>query len=182
MSSVRIRSKWINISLESASQNCEEKHDNNVEIYGLPEHPFKYICHHERRLCKNRYQDHVRPDILFEQIIVLPPRGASKKAVWIRNFLMDLGVVPGSSNLLDIYCDNNGAIAQAKEPRQHQKNKHILRRYHLIRQFFEAGDIKLCKVHTETNFADPLTKPLSQPRHEAHTRAMGMRCFRHVDA
>jgi hypothetical protein len=27
-----------------------------------------------------------------------------------------------------------------------------------------------------------LTKPLSQPRHEAHTRAMGMRCFRHVDA
>jgi hypothetical protein len=94
---------------------------------------------------------------------------------------MDLGVVPGSSNLLDIYCDNNGAIAQAKEPRQHQKNKHILRRYHLIRQFFEAGDIKLCKVHTETNVADPLAKPLSQPRHEAHTTAMGMRCFRHGD-
>jgi len=42
---------------------------------------------------------------------------AAKEGVWIRNFLIDLGVVPGSSNPLDVYCDNNGAIAQAKEPR-----------------------------------------------------------------
>lgn len=97
------------------------------------------------------------------------------------NFLMDLGVVPGSSNPLDVYCDNNGAIAQAKELRAHQKNKHILMRYHLIRQFVDEGDIKLCKVHTEANVVDPLTKQLSQPRHEAHTRAMGIRCLRHGD-
>ena len=44
---------------------------------------------------------------------------AAKEAVWMRNFLMDLGVVQGLSKLLDVYCDNNGAIAQAKEPRQH---------------------------------------------------------------
>ena len=83
----------------------------------------------------------------------------------------------GASNPLDVYCDNNGAIAQAKEPRQHQKNKHILMRYHLIRQFVEEGDIKLCKVHTDANVADPLTKPLPQPKHEAHMRAMGIRCL-----
>ena len=57
---------------------------------------------------------------------------AAKEAVWIRNFLMALGVVQGTSNPLDVYCDNNGAIAQAKEPRQHQLNKHILMQYHLI--------------------------------------------------
>ena len=100
---------------------------------------------------------------------------AAKEAVWIRNFLMDLGVVQGASNPLDVYCDNNGAIAQAKEPRQHQKNKHILMRYHLIREIVERGDIKLCKVHTDANVADPLTKPLPQPKHEAHMRAMGIR-------
>ena len=38
---------------------------------------------------------------------------AAKEAVWIRNFLMDLGVVQCLSNPLDVYCDNNGAIAQA---------------------------------------------------------------------
>ena len=85
---------------------------------------------------------------------------AAKEAVWMRNFLMDLGVVQGSSNPLDVYCDNNGSIAQAKEPRQHQKNKHILMRYHLIHQFVDQGDIKLCKVHTDANIADLLTKPL----------------------
>ena len=73
---------------------------------------------------------------------------------------MDLGVVQGASNSLDVYCDNNGAIAQVKEPRQHQKNKHILMCYHLIRQFVEQGDIKLCKVHMDANIADLLTKPL----------------------
>jgi len=105
----------------------------------------------------------------------------AKEGVWIRNFLMDLGVVPGSSNPLDVYCNNNGAIARAKEPSQHQKNKHVSRKVHLIRQFVEFGEIKLCKVHMEANVADPLTKQLSQTRHEAHARAMGIRCFRHGD-
>ena len=44
---------------------------------------------------------------------------AAKEAVWMRNFLIDLGVVQGSSNPLDVYCHNNGVIAQAKEPTQH---------------------------------------------------------------
>ena len=44
---------------------------------------------------------------------------AVKEGVWIRNFLMDLGVVPGSSSPLDMYYDNTGAISQAKEPRAH---------------------------------------------------------------
>jgi hypothetical protein len=30
------------------------------------------------------------------------------------------------------YCENNGAIDQAMEPRSYQKNKHILQKYHLI--------------------------------------------------
>jgi hypothetical protein len=94
---------------------------------------------------------------------------------------MDLGVVQGSSNPLGVHCDNNGAIAQVKEPRKYQKNKHIIRRYHLIRQFVESGDIKHCKVHTDANIANPLTKLLPQPKHEAHARVMGMRCLRHGD-
>ena len=107
---------------------------------------------------------------------------AAKEGVWIRNFLIDLGVVPSSSSPLDVYCDNTGAIAQAKEPRAHQKNKHVLRKFHLIRQLVGDGDIKMCKVHTEANVADPLTKPLPQPKFEAHVRAMGIRCLGHGDA
>jgi hypothetical protein len=100
---------------------------------------------------------------------------ATMEGVWIRKFLSELGVFPSVSSPLDLYCDNNGAIAQAKEPRNRQKNKHVLQKFHLIREIVRRGDIKICKVHTDLNVADPLTKPLPQPKHEAHMRAMGIR-------
>ena len=58
---------------------------------------------------------------------------AAKEAIWIKNFIFRLGVVPCITNLVDVYCDNNGAIAQAKEPISHQRSKHILSLFHLIR-------------------------------------------------
>ena len=102
---------------------------------------------------------------------------AAKEAVWIKKFISELGVVPSCSSPIDLYCDNSGSIPQAKEPRLHQKSKHILRRYHLIREIIDRGDVKLCKVHTNMNIADPLTKPLPQAKHEMHTKSMGMRCW-----
>ena len=64
-------------------------------------------------------------------------------------------MVPSVEGPIELYCDNNGAIAQAKEPRSHPKSKHILRRYHLIREIINRGDIKVCRVDTEANTADP---------------------------
>ncbi|KAL4285029.1 hypothetical protein GQ457_16G019150 [Hibiscus cannabinus] len=87
---------------------------------------------------------------------------ATKEAVWIKKFIIGLGVIPSISNDVDLYCDNNGAIAQAKEPISHQRSKHILRRFHLIREIIDRGDVEICKVHTDDNIADPLTKPLAQ--------------------
>ena len=43
----------------------------------------------------------------------------AKEAVWIKIFIFRLGVVPSITNPMDVYCDNNGAIAQAKELRSH---------------------------------------------------------------
>ena len=45
---------------------------------------------------------------------------AAKEAVWIKKFITGLGVVPSVSNPVNLKCDNNGAIAQAKEPISHQ--------------------------------------------------------------
>ncbi|KAK8600793.1 hypothetical protein V6N12_050641 [Hibiscus sabdariffa] len=97
---------------------------------------------------------------------------AVKEAVWIKKFITELGVVRSISDALELYCDNNGAIAQAKEPRSHQRSKHILRRFHLIREIVDRGDVEICKVHTDDNIADPLTKPLSQQKHDRHTESL----------
>jgi hypothetical protein len=99
----------------------------------------------------------------------------AKEVVWIKNLVSKLGVVPSASSPLDLYCDNSAAIAQAKEPRSHRKSKHVLRRYHLIHEIINRGDLRVCKVHTNHNVVDPLTKPLPQPKHETHMRSMGIR-------
>ena len=85
---------------------------------------------------------------------------AAKEAVRIRKFVSELGVLPSAPNPLDLYCDNNGATAQAKEPRSHPKSKHILQHYHLIRKIVNRGGVKICEVHTSFNVADVLMKPL----------------------
>ena len=85
---------------------------------------------------------------------------AAKEAVWIKKFITELGVVPSIIDPIQLYCDNNGAIAQAKEPRSHQRSIHVLRSYHLISEIIGRNDVKIEKVPTDQNIADPLTKPI----------------------
>ncbi|KAJ9553795.1 hypothetical protein OSB04_017840 [Centaurea solstitialis] len=99
---------------------------------------------------------------------------AAKEAVWLKNFLSDLRVVASISRPIDIFCDNSGAVAQAKEPREHHKSRHVLRKYHLIREIIGRGDVRICKIPTEDNVADPLTKPLARVKHEAHANSIGI--------
>ena len=100
---------------------------------------------------------------------------AAKEAVWIKTLVFRLGVVPSITNPMDVYCGNNGALAQAKEPRSHQRSKHTLRRFHLSCEIIERGDVKICRVHTNDNVVDPLAKPLPQSKHGSHTRSIGIR-------
>ncbi|XP_073351822.1 uncharacterized protein [Aegilops tauschii subsp. strangulata] len=100
---------------------------------------------------------------------------ASKEAVWIKQFLEDLGVVPSALDPVEMYCDNSGAVAQAREPSSHHKTRHIQRKYKLIRHHVEEGLVKVRKVHTDLNVSDPMTKPLPRAKHEQHRIAIGVR-------
>ena len=57
---------------------------------------------------------------------------AAKESVWLKKFYTDLEVVPNMERPLVLYCDNNGEVANSKEPRSHERGKHIERKYHLI--------------------------------------------------
>ncbi|KAK2357253.1 secreted RxLR effector protein [Trifolium repens] len=100
---------------------------------------------------------------------------AAKEAVWMKKFISELGVVPSIKDAVPLLCDNNGAIAQAKEPRSHQKSKHILRRYHLIREIIERGDVKIEKVDGKENAADPFTKALGIKVFDKHKCEIGLK-------
>ena len=90
-------------------------------------------------------------------------------------FITELNVVQTIMSPVPLYCDNNGAIAQAKEPRSHQRSKHIDRKFHKIRELISNGDVCILKVASADNVADPLTKPMSQSQLDRHTEKMGIR-------
>lgn len=99
----------------------------------------------------------------------------AKEAVWIKKFITELDVVSSIVDPVELYCDNNGAIAQAKEPRSHQRSKHILRHFHLIREIVQRGDVQICRVPTDDNLVDTLTKALSQQKHDRHLASFGIK-------
>ncbi|XP_073133292.1 uncharacterized protein [Henckelia pumila] len=100
---------------------------------------------------------------------------ASKEAVWMRNFVQELGIIPCVVDPVPVYCDNTGAVAQAKKPRSHHRSKHILRRFHIIREIVGRGDIIVERVASANNLADPLTKPLPGPLFEKYRESMSLK-------
>nr|GEU86849.1 hypothetical protein [Tanacetum cinerariifolium] len=99
---------------------------------------------------------------------------ASKKALWVRKFISGLGVVPTIEEPISMYCDNTGAIAIANESGITKGARHFCAKVHYLGEVIEYGDVKLEKVHTYDNLADPFTKALAFPKHSEHTRNIGM--------
>nr|GEY29453.1 hypothetical protein [Tanacetum cinerariifolium] len=99
---------------------------------------------------------------------------ASKEAVCVRKFISGLGVVPTIEEPISMYYDNTRAIAIANEFGITKGARHFRVKVHYLREVIEFGDIKLEKVHTDDNLADPFTKSLAFPIHSEHTRNIGI--------
>ncbi|GKB60103.1 retrotransposon protein, putative, ty1-copia subclass, partial [Tanacetum coccineum] len=95
-------------------------------------------------------------------------------AAFVRKFISGLGVVPTIEKPINMYCDNTGAIAIANESGITKGARHFRAKVHYLREVIEFGDIKLEKVHTDDNLADPFTKALPFPKHSELTRNIGM--------
>ena len=89
--------------------------------------------------------------------------------------MLELGVVPSIQSPIVLYCDNSGAVANAREPRCHKRSQYIERKYHLICDIVQRGDIDVVKVASADNLVDPMTKTLSQKVFNAHIDNMGVR-------
>nr|GFB46109.1 retrovirus-related Pol polyprotein from transposon TNT 1-94 [Tanacetum cinerariifolium] len=100
---------------------------------------------------------------------------ATKEAVWTRKFVDELGVVPSNNYPIEMNCDNTAAISMAKEPGIMKRARHFQRKFHYVREFVETGKIKMVKVYTDDNLADPFTKALAGLKLTRHARSMGLR-------
>lgn len=58
-----------------------------------------------------------------------------------------------------LYCDNvNGTIENSKEPRSYKREKHIKRKYHLLRNIVQKGNEIVSKVDATEKLVDLFTK------------------------
>nr|GEY69922.1 hypothetical protein [Tanacetum cinerariifolium]GEY91528.1 hypothetical protein [Tanacetum cinerariifolium] len=73
-----------------------------------------------------------------------------------------------------MYCDNTRAITIANESGITKGVRHFRVKVHYLREVIEYGDVKLEKLHTYDNLADPFTKALAFPKHSEHTKNIEM--------
>nr|GEZ72752.1 retrovirus-related Pol polyprotein from transposon TNT 1-94 [Tanacetum cinerariifolium] len=96
------------------------------------------------------------------------------EAVWIRKFVGDIGVMPSINKPINMYSGNSATIIFANEPGIMKGARHFLQRYHYVREQVKTGEIKLIKVHTYDNLADPFTKALPRGMVIDHAKGIGL--------
>ena len=89
---------------------------------------------------------------------------------------MELEVIAKAIDLIILYCESNGVVAQAKKPRNHKNGKHVERKYHLVQEIVQRGDIIVEKIASEDNLGDHFTKALQTKVFGSHVYNIGLRC------
>jgi hypothetical protein len=97
---------------------------------------------------------------------------ATKKIVWLRKILEDLQ--EKQVNYTTLLVDNTSAIKLAKNPRFHDRIKHINTKYHLIRYHVEAKTIHLRHFSTNEQISDIFTKAFGREKFEKFKMMLGL--------
>jgi hypothetical protein len=97
---------------------------------------------------------------------------AAKEAVWLSKFLAQ--VLHQDQVAVVIHCDNQGAIALAKNDQFHARTKHIDIREKWVREAVAAKKVTLEYIPTNLQLADGLTKPLPKDKFNFFRAAIGV--------
>jgi hypothetical protein len=101
----------------------------------------------------------------------------TKQGQWVAQVLRDLdrGTYIGKdTNTVQMFSDNQGAIALTKNPHLHERSKHIDICYHYVRDLAEKERLQVNFISTNDMVADGMTKPLQRVKFERFKDLMGM--------
>lgn len=102
---------------------------------------------------------------------------ATKEDIWLKSPLaqqLDNSSTDKGVHAVIIHCDNQGAIAQDKNPEFHARSKHINIQWHYQRERIEDGSVEFRYISTEELIADGLTKALTKEKFLTFRRALGL--------
>ncbi|GJZ75425.1 retrovirus-related pol polyprotein from transposon TNT 1-94 [Tanacetum coccineum] len=118
----------------------------------------------------SKKQDYTGLSTTEAEYVSLP--ACCAQVIWMRTQLTDYGY---HFNKIPTYCDSKSAIAISCNPIQHSRTKHIVVRYHFIKEHVEKGTIELYFVKTDYQLADLFTKALPVNRFNYLVCRLGMR-------
>lgn len=99
--------------------------------------------------------------------------GASQEGIWIRRLLADINLEQKGPTI--ILEDNQGAIELAKNPKFHNRTKHIDVAYHFIREQVHLKAISVEYCPTKHMLADIMTKGLGKIAFENFRDSLGIK-------
>lgn len=101
-----------------------------------------------------------------------------QKHVRLRRFLYHLGVISKSIKAIIIYHDKQLAITYTKNPKHHDKTKHIDTKYNFIRDVNKKKEVTLKYISIHIMMANHFTKLISRDIFMGHVRSLRLHRMR----
>lgn len=98
---------------------------------------------------------------------------ATQEAVWLRRLMKDLGKTVDKSTT--IYEDNQGAQELARNPKYHNRTKHIDICHHFVRERVVTNEVNVVYCPSEDMVADIMTKALSKYTYQRLRDMLGVK-------
>jgi hypothetical protein len=112
------------------------------------------------------------PALLSTEAEYVAGTRATQEALWLCALLGELGFIQLTPTRL--LCNNQGALALARNPVNHPRTRHIELRFHMIRKAVSRKLVTLEYCLTEDMTADIFTKGLGSIKHYKFIRMLGM--------
>ena len=101
---------------------------------------------------------------------------ATIHGLWLRNFILGLGIVDTIAKPLKFFCDNSAAVFFSKNDRYSNGAKHIKTKYFVDEEEVQKQRVSIEHINTELMIADSLTKGLPPKTFKEHVNRMGLDC------
>ncbi|KAF7759957.1 hypothetical protein Agabi119p4_11652 [Agaricus bisporus var. burnettii] len=97
---------------------------------------------------------------------------AIQQALWLSKFMDEVAL--SQERPMTIYADNNGAIANTQNNKNHKQTKHIRIRHHFTKERVESGNISFTYIPSANNLADIITKSIPKEAVLQCCKSMGL--------
>jgi len=97
-----------------------------------------------------------------------------QKAVWLKRFLENLAIVTKVPRPVIVYCDSQTTIAYVKDPKYHERTKHIDINNNFIRVIIVQKQVILQNILTNRMVDDQFTKAIPRDIFLTHRMSLGL--------